>query len=384
MKRVFAALQFEIESVLLPFIGSRVILVLVGLLSPLLRGGDQYIVRLAVRRAWEFTPVRLLDMWARWDSAWYYSIAAEGYKPAALGVQSNLAFFPLYPYLIRASNYFLLYFPEHRTTFTFLGVLISNLAFVAALLILANLLRDLNFSKDFTRGTIAIVLISPLSFFFSALLTESLMFFLAVAAMACCIRRKWLLCALVASLAMLARPLGQLIVIPIAISYLLQNKGKLQWKEILPFAMVPLTFFGYLWTLYLISGDWFSILKIRSAWGHNASLPWQTLFHIDPDNVPLSYISIFVVMGMILLCALYIWKYPHKEWGVWGLLMIILPLFTGLSVSIGRYSLIAFPAFIALNGLLENRPGLRQWLLFGFVAMQTLLFMGWVRFYWVG
>jgi len=384
MKERFAALKFEIDSVILPFIGSRILLVMVGLLSILVRANDQYPIRIAAERAWQFTPYRVLDMWARWDTGWYYSIAANGYVPASTGVQSNLAFFPLYPYLIRASNLFLLYFPEHRTTFTIIGLVISNLAFLGALLILVKILQELKFESGFIRNTIWVVLIFPLGFFFSTLLTESLLLFLVLASMWASMKQRWLLCAITTSLAMVTRPLGQLVILPIAISYLYPNKGKIHWKEILPFTLAPLTFFGYIWTLYLISGDWMIALNIRAAWNHNVSFPWQTLFFIDPYRPTLSYLNIGVVISMLILCIIYIWKYPHKEWGIWGLLMIILPLFLGLSDSLGRYSLMAFPAFIVLNSLLEIRPGLRRWAEMSMIALQVLLFIGWVRFYWVG
>ncbi|PKN83583.1 MAG: hypothetical protein CVU46_16555 [Chloroflexi bacterium HGW-Chloroflexi-8] len=384
MKQKFADFQFEIKNVILPYIVSRTLLILIGLLSPLIRASDQYPIRVAAERAWQFTPYRLLDMWGRWDSGWYYSISANGYTLPENGGMSNLAFFPLFPYLIRVSNFFLLYFPEHRTTFTFIGVVISNLAFVGALLILANILKELKFPEHFTRGTIWIVLLFPLSFFFSSILTESLLLFLVLAAMWCCLKQKWLLCAVVAALAMVARPLGQLVVIPIAISYLLQNKGKIHWKEVLPFAIVPMTFFGYIWTLYLISGDWLILLNIHTAWGHASSLPWQTLFAIDPVRPLLSYLNIFFIIATILLCAYSIWKYPHKEWGIWSLLMIIAPMFLGVSISLGRYTILSFPAFIALNGLLENKPELRRVAELVMITLQALLFIGWVRFYWVG
>jgi Gpi18-like mannosyltransferase len=384
MREKFTTLEFEFKTVILPFFGSRIFLVMVGLLSPLIRASDLYPIKLAVERAWQFTPYRLLDMWARWDTGWYYSIAANGYVQTEPGSPTNLAFFPLYPYLIRASNFFLLNFREHRTTFTLIGVVISNLAFLGALLILAKILQDFKYRDGFIRNTIWVVLIFPLGFFFSTLLTESLLLFFVMAAMWACIRRKWLLCAVAASLAMVTRPLGQLVIIPIAISYLAQNKDKIRWKEILPFALVPLTIFGYIWSLYLISGDWFAILNVHSAWNHSASTPWQTLFRIDPYRPTLSYLNICIVIGMIILSVIYIWKFPHKEWGIWGLLMIILPLFLGVSNSLGRYSLMAFPAFIALNGLLENRPELRRWAEMVMIALQVLLFIGWVRFYWVG
>jgi len=64
--------------------------------------------------------------------------------------------------------------------------------------------------------------------------------------------------------------------------------------------------------------------------------------------------------------------------------MIIAPMFLGVSISLGRYTILSFPAFIALNGLLENKPELRRVAELVMITLQALLFIGWVRFYWVG
>src|SRR6266581_2535810 len=51
---------------------------------------------------WHAMPSNVfLDVWARWDSAFYLDIASRGYTYPEAGHLSNLAFFPLYPLLMK-------------------------------------------------------------------------------------------------------------------------------------------------------------------------------------------------------------------------------------------------------------------------------------------
>lgn len=380
--RKFTILKSEFESVGLPFLTSRVILILAGFLSFNFRTNNFYPIHQAAEQAWQFTPYRLLDMWARWDSGWYLNITFNGLK-AGEGY-SNLAFFPLYPFLIRASNYFLFDFQGHRTTFVLVGVIFSNLAFLGALLILRKILLRVGFSEAFARGTLWLLLIHPLSFFFSAIYTESIFLFLVLATVWFCLERRWLLCAVTAALLMVSRPLAQLVVIPIAISYLLQNKGHIRWRDVLSFTLVPLVLFGYIWTLYLLSGDWLMFINSHNAWGHQPSTPWDLLTHIEPHTPIMSYVNISMVILVTALLLLALRRHPLKEWSLFGLFLVITPLFLGVSQSLGRYTITAFTAMIALQGLLQDRPNLERLVTYGMLVTQALLFAGWVRFYWAG
>ncbi len=99
---------------------SRIILFLIAYLSLIfipMRVGD------GLWRA--FPDNLLLDGWSRWDSAFYIEIAATGYsynfeQPQSL---NNVAFFPLYPFLIRVVNTLI-----HN--FHLAALLIANAAFL--------------------------------------------------------------------------------------------------------------------------------------------------------------------------------------------------------------------------------------------------------------
>jgi len=66
----------------------------------------------------------LWDIWLRWDSQWYVAIAREGYAPRA-DRMSNVAFFPLFPYLARGFGW-LFGSPEVG------GLVVVNLALLGA------------------------------------------------------------------------------------------------------------------------------------------------------------------------------------------------------------------------------------------------------------
>src|SRR4051794_39978316 len=85
-----------------------------------------------------------LDMWAQWDAQHYVNIAVRGYD-APTAPASNIAFFPLYPLLIR-----LVLVAIGRVdpqTGAFVGLVISNLALFMALLYMSALVaRDFSLS----------------------------------------------------------------------------------------------------------------------------------------------------------------------------------------------------------------------------------------------
>ena len=122
-----------------------------------------------------------------WDSAHYATIAQQHYTydPAAPG-GSNVAFAPLFPFLI-----WLLSFVLSTVTFGWdwgnaqwgttvaSGLLISNVSFYVALVLLIKLLTPRLGVRR--AGLVALMLASlPLSFFFSAMYTEGLFLLLVV------------------------------------------------------------------------------------------------------------------------------------------------------------------------------------------------------------
>jgi hypothetical protein len=119
-----------IGAVVVPFLLSRLALALVGWLSQDLIIQSKFIPN---ESGSLYSPHRLLDIWGRWDSGWYMSIVTGGYRVSEdlTTVQSNVAFFPLYPYLVRLA---LLPIPAQLRTpgvILFVGIVISNACFTS-------------------------------------------------------------------------------------------------------------------------------------------------------------------------------------------------------------------------------------------------------------
>ena len=363
-----------VNTVILPFLYTRIVLLLVGSLANIFRANQFYPIRQAVERGWQFTPYLFFDIWARWDTSWYYTLANNGYITTP--DRFNLSYAPLYPFLIKASTWFTLGFSDHRTTFTILAVLIANLAFLGALLILTRALDHLSFSKQHIRKTIWLILIFPLGFFFSAAYTESIFLFFMVAGFYFSLKNRWGLAAVTSALAMLAHPLGLLVPVAALTSYLVQNKLRIRSKDLAPFLLTPLLFFLYLQVLYNTSGDWLTFFK--------PNYPWLELLTQTSNINWLQLINIVTVLFFLVFLVVYLLRYPRKEWAIFGILFVILPPLLASPFSWARFSIIAFPAFIALGGLLEKHPGLSRAVELLFWPTQCLIFAAWVRFYFVG
>jgi hypothetical protein len=156
-----------------------------------------------------------------WDGGWYAEIARNGYRER----QMSTAFWPLYPFLTGIIS---------RVTgwsVAVSGVLLSNLAFVAALIVLYRLVSQTYGSAIATR-TVWLVALCPVAFFFSALYSESLFFLLSLSAIYLARNNRWTLAALALFLATLTRSTGALVIVPVLAALIGQFGWSLRriWK----------------------------------------------------------------------------------------------------------------------------------------------------------
>ena len=103
----------------------------------------------------------------RWDAIHYLAIASHGYHSAAATV-----FFPLYPLLVGALGWLC-------GSTVMAGIAVSLIALALALVLLHRL-AELELGREVADVTVALLAFAPLSFFFSAVYTESLFLLLTV------------------------------------------------------------------------------------------------------------------------------------------------------------------------------------------------------------
>ena len=322
-----------------------------------------------------------VSSWIQWDAHHYQSIALNGYQSLDQH-WSNIAFFPLYPVLIR------LIFPLAGRHVEIAALLIAHLAFFAALLLLYDLL-----TRDFDDGVayraVVLLLVFPTSFFFGAAYSESLALALVVGAVWAMRRQRWWLAGIMGALLATTRLPGVLIAPVLAVTYLQQHKW--QWRAIRPNFLAVLLpplglciFMAFQWLNYRTP---FAFLIAQRDWDNHLSLPWTMPYMLvtrlsTSFDWPITLFQIVVWICFIGLTLLAVLRLP-LVYGLTVLLLLLPPYLSSWFRSLPRHVLIGFPAFVIL-AMLTQRPWL--WRLVTTV-MFLLLVVGIVLFvngFWVG
>ena len=377
--------EWLIKDILNPFIFTRLALLIVGWFSQYFKPSDDYFSQEIVQRTWEFTNNRLLDIWGRWDSVWYVSIIREGYfvRGDLNTVQSNLAFFPLYPYLVK---FLALLTPSQSLAsenLLIIGIILSNLFLLGALVILYKLTLTLFHNPKIAKLTIIYLLFFPTAFFFSAFYTESIFLFFSVASFYAAKKNNWGLAAMMGGLASLTRSPGVILFIPIILEYLKAHHWSIKKIRIniLFLFFIPSTFLIFLINLYPLSGDILAPVKLQSAWLKETAMPWETIF--NPNNVKPYLTSVDQIITIIFLVLLLIsFFYLRLSLSLYAFILMLMPLTTGTLASVPRYCLVIFPIFILLGYLGNKKESLNQAIKIIFLTLQILFFTAWCQFYW--
>jgi hypothetical protein len=342
-----------------------------------------------IQQGYFLTPNFLVDIWSHWDAEWYLSIIRNGYAPSAniATSYSNLAFFPLYPYLVHLVTLPFDLIKRPSTNFILLvGILISNLLFLVAAYFLYKLVVELFHDETIAQRTLILLMAFPAGFFFSTFYPESLFLLLSVAVFYTAWRKRWLWAAVLCGLAAITRPQGGLLLIPLAWLYMDTRHWKFRAikPDILYFLIVPVFLGVHLIYLHSLTGDWLALLHVENSWGRLDQTPnrdlighllggtYRYIFRVD--------VGIYLVFIAAAIYALF--KFPSKAFGVSALAMLILPPLTGSWASLSRYLVTIFPVFIVLGWATRKRELYILMLAF-FIALQALYFFGWTSYYFI-
>lgn len=358
---------------MLAFLVSRAILTLIGVLA-LASLGDT---------STKNTNHFLCDIYVRWDSDWYLSIIEGGYRTDEfLAFQSgatNFAFFPFYPLLVITTQYY------WELSSISAGLLVSNLSFVAALLLIFEYTQLLNLSHRAGIGAVILICFIPQSFIFSAIYTESTFLLLLTAAMYALRKQYYLAAGLCAAMLSATRANGIFFII-FAGAWLLRQHGfqplLYPWRYpalLLPITLAPLGLILFWWFCFLSTGDAFAQASTAlHGWGWQTDWPWRNLAtHLNSTNPDhrfwvISSLTVFFLSFTLLRSKLY------EE--LLLCISIMLLYWTGvLPNSLLRYSIVLFPIFMGVAVMLENRP-LSFWLLLSSCSlMNGFLMTAWVH-----
>ena len=402
---------------LVAFVLSRVLLVLVGLLTvfyllPLLKHNLTHYSLTANTRL----PHALWLMWRRFDSGFYVDIARHGYWSAAtLRHISNWVFYPLYPLLIHPVGRL---FGGSDTGFNVAGLVVSNGATIAAFVLLYKL-TGMEFGRAAAARAVMLLALFPTSFYLSAISPFSLFLALSMGSLYAARRGHWTVAALCGGLAALTRAQGLLLLTPLLWEYWqavsdryapLQASGERQeatnWVErakgwvssrlrgptlaardrrnapaVLSFALVPLGALVFMAYAGVKTGDFLASSHNEIHWGRRFEPPWTLLWHsLTHPALPNALDWDFWLLNnaaaiLFLLATVWAFRALPIIYALYSLVMVLAPLASASMQSLSRYYVVVFPALmlLALWSSREGRPG-RMYLLVGlFSALQAVL-----------
>lgn len=359
--------------VLYAFIASRLALLAVGLLSlihirPLTTAGNP--VRLSDHQA--------LNIWGAWDTGWYTDLALNGYqRTPGLDGQANWAFFPAFPGLATLLT--------HLTGLTLFQamLLISNLAFLAALVLIHRLARD-EFDDRTADLTVLLLCAAPGSYIFSAAYTEALFLAAMVGSLVLMRDRRWLAAGAVAALAVLTRNLGVGLLLPYAWAGLqrLRSDPRPRVAELarigvgglIPVAAM-LAFMAY---MKARTGDALAFVHIQKAWHRTLGDPFTPLLNglLHPSEVHdanlLGLASGWLAVGLLITLAV------MRRWSLLplALFLTLAPLAAGVA-SFARYALVIVPLWLVMAKLLADRPKAATAVLVAIAILNGFMMVAW-------
>ena len=327
--------------------------------------------------------------WLNWDGWIYVDIAQHGYRAAG-----QAAFFPLYPLVTRLLAFCL---GGHTALAALLVANAASLGAYGLLLLLVERERG----TVAARRTLLFLLCFPASFFLGAAYTESLFLLLSLGVFLALRRHAWLIASMLAALATLTRPVGVLLLVPLAAEMAqpqLQRIGHLLsrpsfWLRLLPPILALAGYCGY---LALRFGRPLAFLSAEGGtWGRRPSWPWDSFARAiaavlrDPPNqaipaaLDLFLMALFIAVTLLALRRL---PLPYALYTLASLVLIILlPMHRenwGALSSNKRFMVDVFPLFLVAG---SARP--RRWieplavifaLLIQIVLIVAFLQRGWV------
>jgi hypothetical protein len=300
-----------------------------------------------------------IEAFSQWDGAWYLSIATDGYQwPGSLDIQSNVAFFPLYPLLGRIAGWLV--------ADTQWGLfIVSNVAFAFYLYFLYRLTCE-DLDQPSASRAVLYVAIFPLSFIFSCLYSESTSFAFSIAAFYYARTGKWHLAIPLATLTTLTRLAGLTIFFPLAYEYLRQRGLR---PQALLLGVIPSGIAGFAVYMSVLTGHPLSFLLAHKAWYRTPGPPWKPLvmgferltWPLDQYVTAIAIVdfaSIVLFLGLTLL----MFKYLPATYWLYCIPMLFLSLSTTIDPtkapptgSIPRSLMALFPCFMVLGKIGKNR-----------------------------
>jgi hypothetical protein len=420
-KRIFKRVDWKgTGTVLIAFILTRamVVIVLYFSMAQIEVSKGEYL--------WRYNPRNLIaDGLIRWDSGFYISIADHGYDSInneSIPWDSNfyipipnhgynrllVAFFPLYPLLIRLTA-------SITGNIVTSGLWVSNVSFLIALFYLYALTKQ-EFDDETAGRAVFFLAAAPSAFFFSAVYAESTLLMFMAAGFYYSRNKNWFLAGLAGAFASATRLPGVLVAIFIFLEALWQQGIRFvprpwsirtqidsikkdirelpkAWTGILASLFSTFGLIAHMVYLNIKVGDPFAFLHagIRSI-----SFDWLSKLILSTYNLhrwsgnifsgEIAHIEVLMdtlfTIAFIPLVIIVLLKF-RPSFGLFTLFSFLFPLISGTTASMQRYALTFIPCYILL-ALWGKRPWVERVIIGISLPLQAYYLILFANWSWAG
>jgi hypothetical protein len=301
--------------------------------------------------------------------------------------QSNVTFFPLYPYTVRAASKLV-----GGRNHWYAGLAVSNVATVFGLFYVLRIARRY-LGDEGARRALVYLLLFPSSFYFSAYYSEGLFLLTTAASFYHFLGRRYFLCGVFGYLAALTRNPGVLLFPAFVFGWLWEKRARFSRDDLpaLWLLLIPCGLLTFMGVLYLRVGDPLAFVHAQAAWLRKPTFFLETLrteFGMIDWRMPCNADHMikagdFLSSLAFLVLPLFLLRKFDKSLAAFSLLAILMPLSSGTVISMMRYELAAFPSFFVLARLGANRNVDRA-IVAASALLLGLLSLGCSNWYFIG
>jgi len=326
--------------------------------------GSFFVAHSSIERPfWRMAPQQpWIDWTARFDTGWYHGIVMNGYSYAP-GVQSNVAFFPVFPSIIAILS-------RCGIPPLYGALIINHLAFFGALIILHRIALKHTSNPACADNACWMLALFPTSFFFSCYYTESLFLILILGCFYSIDNKRWGWAVLLAALASATRIPGAFLYPVILLEWLrvggwtlfgigsrtawinLIGYVRTNWKTLLLIQLSLSGLAAFMVFLTIRFGDPLAFYKSQQTWGR----PWQGVLRVTWDGVchspfkPVQFMNLTsLLVGLALTFVVY--RRMGEGYALFCLIGLLLPGSTSL-LSMSRFVLVMPPLFLCAGALM--------------------------------
>jgi len=309
------------------------------------------------------TPSPFWDTFARYDTGYFEGIAWSGYAPLE-GGRSNIAYFPVYPMLMRWLGQL---FVRRHSTFYISGIAVSWICFVGAMVALYYLAR-LDLPRRRAERAVLLTAIFPFGFFFGVAYSESTFLLFTILAFYFFRRERYIVGGICGAIATATRVPGIFMVPALAWIAFANLRARpvtpgsevaVRGRALAGVGLAASGFVAYCAYIYSLTGNPFEWAATLERWGYYpGGAPWLAPFRLVASLLthPYAYLAgdrmapydtLYGVTGIAFVLAVpFVWRRFGAGYGLFMLANLWLPLSSGVFEGVGRYCSVLFPFFI--------------------------------------